>query len=50
MIKRYYVYEMNTNRNIIYTDTFEHALFMRNSFNNNSNGLRYSIRVKYMEA
>lgn len=49
MIKRYYVYEMDSDKEICFTNDFNHALSLRNSFNDNNKGLRYSIKVKYMK-
>ena len=45
--KRYYVYEMGTNKNICYTDDFNHAFDLRKAFNENDNNNRYSIKVIY---
>ena len=49
MTKRYYIYEMFTDKNICYTDDFNHALSLRYSFNDNDKGLRYSIKVVYID-
>ena len=46
--KRYIVYEMDTNKNICMTNSFNHAFDLRCSFNNNDEGLRYSIKIIYV--